>query len=633
MSRHSHLAAGTDPTFTARSRSTGEIVRRVAVYLRPYKWMAVANVGCAVLSLAFALTYPQLIGLVIDRVIGEKQAALLAPVMFGLLAAFLLRDLFNSLRIRINNKFEQNVIYDMRRDVYARLQRLPVNYFDHRASGDLMTRVLEDVNSVERVLIDGTEQGTVALLSIVGVLAFMVHNNPMLALVALAPIPLLAAGAVWYTVTAHRRYRAQRQAASAMNALLMDNLQGVRQIKAFGREPHEDSRFAQRADGLRQGTLEVMLAWANYSPAMSFVTALGTVFVLWYSGSQMLAGKMTLGELVKFLIYLTLFYEPVARLHGLNQMLQAARAAGERVFDILDAPVERDKVLPASRRQGMGAQAAKALVSDEPSSAGKMLSAPWRARGEVVYENVGFSYSPERVVLKNVSLRAEPGEMVALVGPTGAGKSTLVNLLPAFYEITSGRVTIDGQDIHQMTLDALRAQIAIVSQEPFLFNGTVRENIGYGKLDASDEELKAAARAANCHEFISRLPEGYDTRVGERGVKLSVGEKQRVSIARALLKNAPILILDEATASVDTATERLIQEALERLMAGRTSFVIAHRLSTIRQADQILVLRHGEIIERGTHEELLEQGGLYAKLARIQNTTTIEEGFEKLAVN
>jgi len=631
MSPHAHLAAATDPAFTARSRTTGEIVRRVAVYLRPYKWMAVANVGCAVLSLAFALAYPQLIGLVIDKVIGEKQGALLAPVMFGLVGAFLLRDLFNSLRIRINNQFEQNVIYDMRRDVYARLQRLPVNYFDHRASGDLMTRVLEDVNAVERVLIDGTEQGTVALLSIVGVLAFMVHNNPMLALVALAPIPLLTAGAFWYTVTAHRRYRAQRQAASAMNALLMDNLQGVRQIKAFGREPHEDSRFAQRADDLRKGTLKVMLAWANYSPAMSFVTALGTVFVLWFGGSQMLADKMTLGQLVKFLIYLTLFYEPVARLHGLNQMLQAARAAGERVFDILDAPVERDNMLPASRRHGAEARAANARVADKPSSAGKMPAAPWRAHGDVVYENVGFSYSPDRVVLKSVSLRAEPGEMVALVGPTGAGKSTLVNLLPAFYEITSGRVTIDGQDISQMTLDSLREQIAIVSQEPFLFNGTVRENILYGKLGATEAELKAAARAANCHEFVSHLPDGYDTHVGERGVKLSVGEKQRVSIARALLKNAPILILDEATASVDTATERLIQEALERLMAGRTSFVIAHRLSTIRQADQILVLRHGEIIESGTHEELLELDGLYAKLARIQNTTTIEESFEKLA--
>src|SRR6266566_3072919 len=589
-----------DPTFAAKSRSTREVLKRVASYLRPYKLMAAATMGCALFSLAFSLAYPKLTQFVIDEVIGRKRLELLTPMMLGLLGAFLLRDLFNSLRIRINNTFEQNVIYDMRRDVYAHLQRLPVNYFDQRASGDLMTRVIEDVNAVERVLIDGTEQGTVALLSVVGVLGYLFATNPTLAWIALVPLPILTGGALWYTLTAHRRYRLQREAASAMNALLMDNLQGVRQIKAFGREPHEDQRFAQRADGLRAGTLKVMLAWANYSPAMSFVTALGTVFVLWYSGNQMLAGKMTLGELVKFLIYLTLFYEPVARLHGLNQMLQAARAAGERVFDILDAPVERNKVLPVSRRQGMGAQAAKALVSDEPSSAGKMPSAPWRARGEVVYENVGFSYSPERVVLKNVSLRAEPGEMIALVGPTGAGKSTLVNLLPAFYEITSGRIVIDGQNISRVTLESLRAQIAIVSQEPFLFNGTVRENILYGKLDATDEELKAVARAANCHEFISRLSDGYESRVGERGVKLSVGEKQRVSIARALLKNAPILILDEATASVDTVTERLIQEALERLMAGRTSFVIAHRLSTIRKANQILVMRQGQIVERGT---------------------------------
>src|SRR5438309_10485328 len=270
MSPHAHLAAATDPAFTARSRTTGEIVRRVAVYLRPYKWMALANVGCAVLSLAFALAYPQLIGLVIDRVIGGKQAALLPPVMLGLLGAFLLRDLFNSLRIRINNRFEQNVIYDMRRDVYSRLQRLPVRYFDQRASGDLMTRVIEDVNSVERVLIDGTEQGTVAVLSIVCVTAILFATNPLLALVAMVPLPLLTAGALWYTLTAHRRYRAQRHAASAMNALLMDNLQGIRQVKAYGQQTHEDARFAERADELRQGTLGVMRVWAAYSPAMSF---------------------------------------------------------------------------------------------------------------------------------------------------------------------------------------------------------------------------------------------------------------------------------------------------------------------------------------------------------------------------
>src|SRR5947207_5533928 len=298
MTRHSHLSPNTDPTFTARSRSTREIIRRVAVYLRPYKWMAVGNVACAVLSLGFALTYPQLMRLVIDRVIGERQTHLFVPVMLGLLGAFLLRDWFNSLRIRVNNIFEQNVIFDMRRDVYARLQRLPVNYFDQRASGDLMTRVTEDVNAVERVLIDGTEQGTVALLSVIGVLGFMLHTNPKLALAALVPLPLLTAGAIWYTTTAHRRYRAQRLAASAMNALLMDNLQGVRQIKAFGREVHEDTRFARRADALRKGTLQVMLAWATYSPAMSFAAALGTVLVLWVGGSQVLAGRISLGELV-----------------------------------------------------------------------------------------------------------------------------------------------------------------------------------------------------------------------------------------------------------------------------------------------------------------------------------------------
>ena len=561
---------------------------------------------CALLSLGFSLAYPKLTQFVVDEVIKKGRTNLLTPIMLGLIGAFLLRDLFNGLRILINNTFEQNVIYDMRRDVYARLQRLPVNYFDQRASGDLMTRVVEDVNSLERVLIDGTEQGSVAILGIIGVSAIMFATNPWLALVAWVPVPLLTIGALWYTMTAHKRYRAQREASSAMNALLMDNLQGVRQIKAFNREPHEDSRFADRASALRAGTLGIMRVWAAYSPAMTFAGALGMALVLWVGGRQVVSGQITLGQLVGFMFYLALFYEPLARLHGLNQMLQAARAAGERVFDILDATTER--------ANGMERQPIKLPV-----------------KGEVIYENVGFSYNPERVALRNISLHARPGEMIAFAGPTGAGKSTIVNLLPAFYEPTSGRILIDGQDTSGMTLSSLRSQISVVSQEAFLFNGTIRENILYGRLDATDAELIQAARAANCEEFIQRLPDGYESRVGERGVKLSVGEKQRVSIARALLKNSPILILDEATASVDTATEKLIQEALERLMANRTSFVIAHRLSTIRRADQILVIRHGQIVERGTHEELVSQDGLYSKLARIQGTTFIEEGFEKLA--
>lgn len=603
MYRHAHVESGMDPALNPRHRSTFEVVKRVTAFLRPYRWMALGNIGCAVLSLVCAFTYPKLARFIIDDVISQKRADWLAPAAAVLALAFFLREFFNSLRIRINNEFEQRVIFDMRSAVYARLQRLPVSYFDPRASGDLMTRVIEDVGAVERVLIDGTEQGTVAALSILGVLVVMLVANPALTGVALLPVPLLIAGALAYTLTASRRYRAQRQAASAMNALLLDNLQGIRQIKGFGREEHEDKRFRQRADDLRRANLRIMRAWSLYSPGMSFCAALGIVLVLWWGGRQVMHGSMTVGQLVEFVFYLGLLYEPVGRLHGLNQMLQSARAAGERVFDILDTPPER--------------------------SEGRTRHLP-RVRGHVRYEHVYFRYGNDRTILKDICLEARPGEMIALVGPTGAGKSTLVNLLPAFYEPSEGRITVDGEDISTVSLASLRQNIGIVSQEPFLFNGTIRENILYGKPDATNDELLHAARAANCHEFIERLPQKYDSLVGERGVKLSVGEKQRISIARALLKNAPILILDEATASVDTATEKLIQEALARLLEGRTSFVIAHRLSTIIHASQILVLRNGEIVERGRHEQLLELNGLYARLARIQNTASIEEGFARL---
>ncbi|MCK6500427.1 MAG: ABC transporter ATP-binding protein/permease, partial [Nitrospira sp.] len=576
---HGQRGTHTDPTFHSAPRPTWEVVRRVSKYLRPYSRLAAATIACAVLSLACGLLYPRLTRVIIDDVVTQKRHELLTPAALGLLAAFFLREAFNSLRIRVNNRLEQGVIYDMRREVYGRLQRLPVAWFDPRASGDLMTRVIEDVNNVERLLIDGTEQGTVALLSIVGALWFMFASSPTLALTSLVPLPFLVAGAIWYTTTAHKRYRRQREASSAMNALLMDNLQGIRQIKAFARQDHEDARFRERAHELREGTLVVMRAWAWYSPAMQFVGALGIGLILWVGGSQVIAGKMAVGELVAFMLYAGMFfYEPIGRLHGLNQMLQSARAAAARVFDILDTPLERP-----------GAQA--------------RLREP--VRGEVRYRDVSFTYPGGRTVLRNIGLEARPGEMVALVGPTGAGKSTLVNLLPGFYEVSSGVITIDGQDVSTLSLETLRRHVSVVSQEPFLFNGTLRENILYGRLDATDSDLVAAAKAANCHEFIAALPDGYDSRVGERGVKLSVGEKQRVSIARALLKNAPILILDEATASVDTQTERLIQEALDRLLAGRTSFVIAHRLSTIRNASQILVLKAGEIVERGSHDELL----------------------------
>ncbi len=591
------ISMSTDPSLQVRSRSTWEIVRRVVRYLRPYPWMAVGTIGCALLSLAGSFTYPWLTQWLVDEVIVAGRPDRLPWAAVGLLGAFLVRDLGNSLRIRLNNALEQNVIFDLRRDLYGRLQRLPVGWFDQRSSGDLATRVLEDVNGVERLLIDGTEQGTVAVLSLVGGLTVLFLSQAKLAAVALLPIPLLAGGAWWYTRTAHRRYRAQRQASAAMNSLLLDNLQGVRQVKSFGREEFEDQRFADRADALRRGSLTVMKVWAGYSPAMSFAAAMGTVAVLYVGGHQVLAGQLTLGGLLKFMGYLALLYDPIGRLHTLNQMLSSARASGERLFDVFDTATEPDE----------GRQA-------EQKTRSERASAP-----TIAFENVGASYDGKRKILEDISFVAGPGEVVALVGPTGAGKSTLVNLLPRFYEMILGRITINGQDIRGFSLAELRNKIAVVSQEPFLFNGTLRENIQYGRLEATVAEVEAAARSANCHDFICRLPDGYDSRVGERGIRLSVGEKQRVSIARALLKDAPILILDEATASIDTATEKSIQEALERLMERRTSLVIAHRLGTIRRADLILVLSGGKVVERGTHEELLASNGLYHRLWTVQS--------------
>lgn len=565
-------------------------ILRVFSYLRHYPAMAAGQLACAIGMTLAVFIFPNATAHVVDHIIPNPSLHSSFPLWIAIaLTGFFFKDGLNGLRIWINNRFEQQVIFDIRSDLYAKIQRLPLRWFDTRRTGDIMTRVVEDVTNMERVLIDGIEQGLIAALQVLGVGIFLFYLNPMVATWATLPVPFLALGAWIYSTKGRDRYRNQRDASSDLNALLHDNISGIRQIKAYAAETDEHARFNRFSNQLRQSTLRMMKWWSIYSPGMSFLRMTGYVLVLACGGSAVMHDSLSLGDFIRFLLFLSLFYEPIDRLNSLNQMLLSGRAAADRVFEILDAENELN-----------------AIDGDD---------LPATIAGHVRFDEVSFSYQ-DQPTLDQITLEALPGQTIALVGSTGAGKTTVLSLLARFYEISHGEITIDGIAIRSLAKSSLRDRLAYVTQEPFLFNGTVRENLLLSKRDASDDALWTALTAAHAETFVRALPNLLDTNVGERGVKLSGGEKQRLSIARALLKNAPILLLDEATASVDSETERLIQDALDHLMANRTAFVIAHRLSTIQNADRIYVLEHGRVIEQGTHADLLTHSGKYAELCR-----------------
>ena len=577
-------SAGTNPPREGNRR----ILLRCFGYLRPY-WRLTAGAYLIILGInALNLLIPQLIRWIVDRGIAAGDVDLLGRLVLALLGLTLFKGVLTFVQGRWTEVASQNVAYDLRNAIHQKLANLSFSYHDRAETGQLLSRAIQDVERIRfltgRATLRLVEGGTL----LVGTLAVLLWMNPALALLALATMPLL----VYVAFRFARRYRPLsmdiQQQLAVLTTRLEQNLRGARVVKAFAQEDAEIERFHRENDEWFGLSAEAVRLRAFNVPLIDFIAAIGTVFVVWYGGSLVIRGQLTLGELVAFWTYLGQLFQPVRRVGLIIPILAMASAAGERIFQILDAQSE---------------------VEDAPDA----VPLP-PVRGHVRFEDVSFGYFGRHRVLDSLSFEARPGEVIALLGATGSGKSTIINLIPRFYDPVEGRITVDGYDTRRVTLNSLRDQIGIVLQETGLFAATIRENIAFGCPDAGEEDIVAAAQAAQAHEFIMEMPDGYDTDVGERGVTLSGGQKQRIAIARALLKDPRILILDDATSSVDTETEHLIQLALERLMKGRTSFIIAQRLSTVRLADLILVLERGRIAASGTHEELLRTSGLYAEI-------------------
>jgi ABC-type multidrug transport system fused ATPase/permease subunit len=581
-----------DGPLQLRKPGTGRVLARCLGYLRPY-WRLTAGGYLSLLVInTLALIIPQFIRWIVDRGIQGQDTRLLGWSVLTLLGLTLIKGGLGFLQGRWVEIASQNVAYDLRNAIHRQLSSLSFSYHDRTETGQLLSRAVQDVERIRfltgRALLRIAEGGTL-LLGTAGMLLLM---NPSLALLALILIPLLAYRALEFGRHFRPLSLTIQQQLATLTTRLEQNLRGARVVKAFAQEEAEVVRFDQENEYWFDLSIQAARLRAVNMPLMNLIANVGTIFVIWFGGQLVIRGGLTLGELVAFSAYMSQLVQPVRRLGFIVSAIAQAAAAGERIFEILDAVSE---------------------VRDSPNA---QPLPP--VQGHLRFEEVSFAYFGRHQVLHEVSFEAKPGQVIALLGATGSGKSTIINLIPRFYDPTSGRITVDGHDTCCVTLNSLRDQIGIVLQETTLFAATIRENIAFGCPDASQEEIVAAAQAAQAHSFITEMVQGYDTPVGERGVTLSGGQKQRIAIARAILKDPRILILDDATSSVDTETEQMIQKALERLMLGRTSFVIAQRLSTVRLADLILVLERGKIATQGTHGELLRTSGLYAEIYHRQ---------------
>ena len=577
----------------------GKVIVRLLTYLKPYWHVACIVVIVALLSTGISLIPPQLHRILVDDVLNMEKIRSSGPrydilgwIVLGLAGASFISSGLRVVRGRTTAWLGSKITYDIRGQLYEMVQRMSLRFFDKHKTGELMSRVGRDTGALQELLAFMMPMFAVNLLMLIGIGTILLMMNWRLALLTLVPMPVVAMGttAIWNRI--RDMFRKVWHRWSQLSAVLNDTLSGIRVVKGFAQEPREAQRFSIRSYNLFYANMRAEQMWATVMPMLSFVWGIGTLIIWYFGGRSVMGQRMTLGTLIAFHSYLMMFYGPLEWVTELWTWITRSLAAAERVFEILDTEPE---------------------VPDEADA----IPMP-AINGAVEFRNMTFGYDKHKPVLHNIDLDVKPGEMIGFVGRSGAGKSTMTNLICRFYTADEGSILIDGVDVKKIKLDDLRRQIGIVLQEPFLFNGTIAENIGYAKPGATREEIMQAAKIANAHDFIVKFADGYDTNVGERGQKLSGGERQRVSIARAVLRNPRILILDEATSLVDTETEKKIQEALARLVKGRTTFAIAHRLSTLRNADRLMVLDKGKRVEMGTHDELMEKKGNYYKLVELQ---------------